>query len=295
MTPYVEADVGRAGLGNCLLTWARAVIFSEAHQFPMLYPDWGRFRLGPYLRGEKDKREYGKLFTPAEYVHGWKKFLIEQNSPEIDETEWRNGMESEPVRRRVTFRGLGDYFTPLLGHHDLLRRRLWGMIRQEWRQEIERRPVPSPYIAVHIRRGDQVLPKDPESKVQDHIQCTRLDWFDRTLEKIRNHEQFLKWPIYIFTDGSDSQVQALLNGGNVFLAPPSCSIVDLWRLSQAGLLVASGYSTFSMWASFLGRMPTLYAPGKIQQRLHPESDGIEFELDDDAPLPGVLLSRFSSR
>ena len=57
-------------------------------------------------------------------------------------------------------------------------------------------------------------------------------------------------------------------------------------MSKARLLAASAHSTFSMWASYLGRMPTLYYPGKMDQSVFPPgSDAIEEEWEQGGSLP----------
>jgi hypothetical protein len=43
------------------------------------------------------------------------------------------------------------------------------------------------------------------------------------------------------------------------------------------LLIASG-STFSMWASYLGRMPVIWYKGQLRQRLYYESPASEIEI-----------------
>ena len=52
------------------------------------------------------------------------------------------------------------------------------------------------------------------------------------------------------------------------------AIGDILLLSKASLLFASAHSTFSMWGSYLGGMPTLYYPGKMDQRVFPPEAGI---------------------
>ena len=74
-------------------------------------------------------------------------------------------------------------------------------------------------------------------------------------------------PIVVFTDGRPEEVRELTELKGVRYHDRKPAITDLLMLSNADLLLASGRSTFSMWASFLGEMPTIYAPGKMQQRV----------------------------
>ena len=86
------------------------------------------------------------------------------------------------------------------------------------------------------------------------------------------------WPIYLLSDGRPSQLRALTSHPRVRFLEGNSGLTDLWILAHAGLLVASG-STYSMWGSYLGRMPVVWYPGQRRQRLYadsslePENDG----------------------
>lgn len=293
MVAYVYPSVGRSGLGNCLFPWARALVFAHNHKLKILAPSWGGIRLGPYFRREPDKRRYGKFFQYDGYIRGLKRASALLRCQPISEYEAMQCLPAVQARQGhdalVVFEGLDDFFIPLLPHNLLIREKLWDMTRPTFRK-LSLNPT-AHFFAAHVRRGDQVLPHEPESKVDQHTQCTRLDWFVRTVEKIRQFEQYNHIPFLIFTDGSPSQVAPLLEQTNVMLAPKGVSIVDLFRLSRASLLLASGYSTFSMWASFLGGMPTIYAPGKIQQHVQTGRVGaIEIELEEGEAVPANVFS-----
>ena len=55
--------LGGPGLGNLLFPWARGVIFARKNNIPVLSPNWKTFKIGTYLRSEKDKRTYNDLFV----------------------------------------------------------------------------------------------------------------------------------------------------------------------------------------------------------------------------------------
>ena len=72
---------------------------------------------------------------------------------------------------------------------------------------------------------------------------------------------------------------------------------DMFGLSRSRLLIASG-STFSMWGSYLGQVPTLWHPGKLLQNLLVEHPGHEFEWAAGQSMPNWvsgLLSDNTSR
>lgn len=295
MVAYVYPAVGRSGLGNCLFPWARANAFAHKHGLPILAPSWSRIRLGPYIRREYDKRRYGNFFNNEGYISGLKRasaLVISHSISEYDAVRhFPAGQTRKGFDTLVVFEGLGDYFTPLLPHHGLIRQRLWTMTRPALKSLSL--SLTTHFFAAHVRRGDVVLPYHPESKVAQHVQCTPIDWFAKTIAKVRKFNQYDHIPFLIFTDGSAAQVASLLEHKNVMLAPKAVSIVDLFRLSRASLLLASGYSTFSMWASFLGGMPTIYAPGKIQQLVQTgreKGGSVEIELAESEAVPVNVFS-----
>ena len=72
---YVYADLPRTGLCNMLFPWARAVLYARNHSLPLLAPEWVKLgRIGPWLRGERDKRYYFGQFTNEGYIRGLKKW-----------------------------------------------------------------------------------------------------------------------------------------------------------------------------------------------------------------------------
>ncbi|HEY7299141.1 MAG TPA: alpha-1,2-fucosyltransferase [Xanthobacteraceae bacterium] len=188
----------------------------------------------------------------------------------------------------IAYKGLKDYFAKLLPHHAFLKNEIWRITKPNFQKR-----ALSPgrrFIALHVRRGDQILPHQSEHEVAKHPQCTPLNWFVVTIRKIRAVPSCDDIPIIVFTDGTPAQIAPLMQEKNVFMAPSDVAIVDLLKMSRSSMLLASGYSTFSMWASFLGGMPTVYAPGKIQQYVQsgrPRS--IEIELGENEKLPKEAL------
>ena len=59
-------------------------------------------------------------------------------------------------------------------------------------------------------------------------------------------------------------------------------------MAKARLLVATSNSTFSMWATFLGRMPTVYYPGQTNNVTGDIRNVIETDLQ------GAMVPRSSS-
>ena len=105
---------------------------------------------------------------------------------------------------------------------------------------------------------------------------------------VRRQPDLAAVPIVVFTDGSEEEVADLLVLDNVWLHRRQTAVADLWTLTHTHLLFGSGFSTFGMWASFLGGMPTIYAPGKILQYVQRElPSSFEIELPEGADIPLV--------
>jgi len=93
-------------------------------------------------------------------------------------------------------------------------------------------------------------------------------------------------PIYVISDGHAHELSELLAIPNCRFMTVGTAIGDILLLSKAGLLFASAHSTFSMWGSYLGRIPTLYYPSKMDQNvLPPDSRIVECEWSDGEVLP----------
>ncbi len=149
---------------------------------------------------------------------------------------------------------------------------------------------------MHIRRGDLTRQGLVPERGRAVAQYTSTAWFVSMVRAVRRRTELASTPIVVFTDGSGEEVTEVLSFDNVHLRKRCAAIADLWALAHARLLFASGFSTFSMWASFLGRMPTIYAPGKMQQIVqsgHPPAK--EIELEEGADIPADVLWKETGR
>lgn len=292
MSLYAWPLAGRAGLGNALLPWARAELFARAWDVPVLAPWWGRPRIGPYLRREPDKRRYGRLFHARDHVDGIARAAIGAFGRRLAEDEPVDAYAEAKRASRphaVRFEGLGTLFAPLIDHHIFVRHKLWQMTVEPLRATGA--AYGSRFVAMHVRRGDLTRQGFSSRALNDEVlQFTPLPWFVAMARALRRTDAFRALPLVVFTDGSTEELAALLRLEGVRLHPRQPAISDLWTMSHASLLFASGYSTFGMWASYLGGMPTVYAPGKRQQRVQgARASAIEIELGEDDALPAALV------
>ncbi len=287
MSRYALPLVGRAGLGNELFPWARAELYARDTGTRIVAPAWASLRVGPYLRREPDKRRYGSAFWAPHHVHGARAAAIRafgrrigESAPQAAEPAGRLALRPEVV----VFSGIGGYFAPLRGGHAYLRDQLWNMTRAQLRTPPD---APARFIAMHVRRGDVTRQGMSQRQLEESPVYTPLAWFVAMARALRRDASRRGMPIVVFTDGSAEEVRELCAVEGVALAARAPAVADLWLMTRASALFASGFSTFGMWASFLGRMPTFYAPGKLQQRLlDDERGGIEMELAAGEAIPG---------
>lgn len=276
-----------------LFPWARAEVFAREHGARILQPAWNTVRIGPYLRREPDKRYYLGFFQASHHVCGLARLCAMARGRRISEEAAAFPGPAAPAGKRpriAVFRGLGEYFTPILFEYAFVRRQLWAMTRPALRPAISLSA--DPFIAMHVRRGDLTRQGLSPDAVIEQPPFTPMPWFVAMAATLRRHAELDRVPIVVFTDGSPDEIVPLLQVPNVHVRERNSAITDLWALAHASLLFASGYSTFSMWASYLGGMPTIYAPGKVQQRVQEgRPHACELELTADGGLPRELVLR----
>lgn len=267
-----------------MLTWARAFLAARAATKQLLAPQWFQPRLGAILRREPVTRFYAGEFTNRGYVRGFRRFLILKSATKIRESEHEARLFSAPNPRAkncvVVFEGLGDYFSPLIPHRQMIHHEILRIANP---MAVRRAHATStPYIVANVRRGDMTRQKMATSKI---LQYTPDDWFIAAITAIRTDVRWKHLPIKIVSDGSAAELAEIVALPRCQFVTTHSAVGDILLMSRAELLLASGYSTFSMWASFLGQMPTLYYPGRMQQKLF-SCDVRSFEGEWE---PGVAL------
>jgi hypothetical protein len=296
MSLYAAPSIGSAGLGNGLFPWARAEVFARAAQVPVIAPRWASLRIGPYLRQEPEKRHYGNFFASSEHVGGVRGIgvgMFARRFPEGQRESVYEAARRSLLPHVVVFRGLGAMFAPLLVEHGFIRRRLWDMTREPLRPLVD--DGACTFIAMHVRRGDITRQGFAPGELDAVHQYTPLHWFVDIVAALSRAGVLQGTSVRVYSDGSVDELEPLLRCDGVHLQPRQAAITDLWAMSRSRLLVASGFSTFGMWASFLGGMPTLYAPGKLQQRVQAGRPGaFELELGGGDDIPEAALVHLRS-
>jgi hypothetical protein len=268
---YLESigiRLGGAGLGNIMFPWATALVYTKKHNLKSIQITWKNLKFGTFLRKERDKRMYMDLFLETDGISGFKKFFLLNFSNNI-----------------MVFSGMDNLFEPFKSDQNFVKSELLKIINP---YHISRaKEFNSNSIAIHIRMGDFANPMN-EKVLRNGAWNYRLPikWYISLIEKIQKESNL---PIYIFSDAEDSELKEILAYDNCNRAYFGSSISDMIALSRCKVLVSSA-STFSMWASFLGQMPTIWFPGQMRQNLITDSSIFEGEVDYDDVLPELFVN-----
>ncbi len=283
--------LGGPGLGNLLFAWARAVVISKQYSLRMMYPTWPSLKIGPYIRRERDKRHYVNLFhANSGYVHGIEKYMSLLMLPKVTEEDFRKSPErymQSPYLIRFT--GMAGFFSTILKDHNLVREELLRITRQVHKKALNYDFSKS--VSLHVRMGD-FIPTASFDEIRNGLDLRRipLNWYARRIVQLKevlgNDTRF-----YIFSDGSDRDLSLLLKMEGVRRISFGSALADLLALSYSRILIANG-STFSNWASYLGRMPVIWPQGQVRHHLYAESEK-EVELDERSDLPSSFIRHIS--
>lgn len=257
----VHAVLPRAGLANRLLVWARAAVFAKTHGLPLYVQGWGHIHIGPLLRREKSLRYYGTFFNSPGYFRGaarLKRIRLLNSNRIITEPALDAGADASGqcfVFKKVPAKE--DYFKDLRGHEEFVAGAFRKMIRQRWHDQLPERT--SPFIALHVRRGDfQTV----------GIELSGESYFAATLARLRAATGIQR--AMIFSDASADQIPELVQQPDVSLAQYDSEIMDLLEMSRADVIVTSLRSTFGYWGGFVSEAAIILDPrhqfGDIRQQ-----------------------------
>ncbi len=257
---YAYPRFQRAGLANLLFAWARSEIFSSRFNVPMLAPQWVKPRLGPMFRGEHDWRYYNGIFSAQSYVRGLRRVALLLRAMRIPEEQLPDPalLDRHDGPKIVEFYDMTGHYKPLIEHHAYLARRLREILQPRIRQQIED-PTVDWTIGVHVRRGDMRVMAVGEEPPAGGCATAALEWFIGCVRSIRQLAGG-ELPVRVFSDGRDEELAGLLALPNVKRGGDNPAIVDLFLLSRSPMLVTTSGSTFSGWASFLGRPLAFWYP-----------------------------------
>jgi hypothetical protein len=280
-TDLLFVRIGGDGLGNLMFSWARCLAASERHGWRMIWPTWPSFKPKNWRVNPYDHRTYFDLFRPTDrYVSGWRKPWCLARYRLIPEQQAL--AEGAPPGSVVQFRGMRDKFAPFLRDRQRVRDELLRIARPQHLAALaESAPAP---IAIHVRCGDFVRQASYQDLVTIDNSLLPLDWYIAALQAVRSAAG-RDLPAWVYSDGTTAELASLLALPGVARRDYGSGLGDMLGLSRARLLIASG-STFSMWGSFLGQVPTIWHPGKLLQHVVVEAPEKEIEWAPGDSLPG---------
>ncbi len=299
MAVYAYPDVGRAGLGNMLFAWARAEVFADRYKVPILAPRWVQPKIGPLLRREKDLRYYTGLFDNARggYIRGLRRAVILNRAQVVDQEDasaFMGGTQAAAGTHVVKFSGWKGWFEELLLHRDLIARRLEAILSDATQRRLHL-SGDRPEIAVHIRRGDKVPIAFGQALSGDAAETLPDQWYLNTIRAVRS-AMGGQVSVRIFSDAKAGQIEEILREPGVTRSPDNPSIVDILLLSRARVLIGTGGSSFSGWASFLGAMPTVWYPGSGMPLIEGRPElSVEADLEGNLDARGIAGIRAAGR
>ena len=233
------------GLGNSLIPWARAIIYSNKFSIKFLEPTWINIKFGTFYRVEKDKRYYNNLFTKTiNSISGFKKIYYLIFYKKTYENNTKLLIKKSKEKNILIVKGFKNYFEDLKGYNSLIKKSLLNLVKKDDLKKISDFEINS--ISMHIRRSDFKIYRE---------NITRDEWFIKIIKFL--NKNFNK-KIYIFSDAHDLELKNILKYPNVKRLDYGSSVLDLLAMSKSKLFVGSKSSTFSHWVSYLGLMPTIW-------------------------------------
>ncbi len=269
----VICKLPNAGLGNQLFPLLKAAVFAELNGIPLFVSGYNRFRIGPYLRGEKVKRSYRGYFNFQKNILAAEferlSLLLYRNCEEVPEPPLEKLPGGQISGRKFIFSSIphwSDYFAGLKEHRDLA----LGLFRRIVRENIlfKAESLRAPCIGVHIRMGDFRKLTAGEDFSSVGAVRTPETYFTEIISSIREINGS-KLPVSIFTDGYRKEFKELFLLDNVQMIEGNADIVDLLLLSKSKIIVASAGSTFSYWSGFLSDAPLVMHPDHLHDPIRP--------------------------
>jgi hypothetical protein len=302
MALYAMAVTGRFGLGHGLLAWGRSVVWARKNNATLIAPNWLQLRVGPYLRRERDKRFYYRLFRSGQQVGGIRRIalLLQAKRMRVEECETLTQPSHGTSDIIVEFHNAvadneAKHFHEIFGHAQLVHAALLDMTKPRYHPHSGEKP----HIAVHIRGGDFAIAASPDQLLKGgHNLRLPVEWYTEMIQALRNTVR-IEVPVIVYSDCADMEIAPVLQLPNSKRSETRQSITDMLAMAQATVMISSG-SGFSRWGSYLGQVPRICYPGQRGVRvIGPVRDSTENEPESlngrDLPMQfkNLVVERFS--
>ena len=220
--------LGGPGLGNILLTIAHGIRIATEQNCPIIHPVIPQIKIGPWLRGEKQKRfyfgelKYNPLLTMFQQLRAY------GNSHDVIEAT-----------------GLYDYFIGIEEHKSVIKN--WLLINST-KSINSHHPVFD--IGIHVRRGD--FSKTP-TKNGINEQLT-IDWYIAAIEIAIKRSEEHTCSILVSSDDNGEACNTIRNHfgstAKIYENKNKKIMSSIYGLASARQLIISR-STLSLWSVFL--------------------------------------------
>ncbi|HEX4374031.1 MAG TPA: alpha-1,2-fucosyltransferase [Puia sp.] len=268
----VVCKLPKAGLGNQLFPLMRAKIFAHLNDLPIVVTGYHQLKIGPYLRGERSKRNYNRYFNFQKNIFGelsdQRRLRKNKALPICSEHSLEKMSENESSRPTIYLYDKiphwSDYFAELKNFREIALHIFYGSITENIKKKISLQPAPC--IGVHIRMGDFRKLKAGEDFSKVGAVRTPENYFIDVINNIRQIHGS-KLPVSVFSDGKKNELQFILTMENISLVEGNPDIVDLILLSKSKIIIASAGSTFSYWAGFFANAPVILHQDHIHQSI----------------------------
>jgi hypothetical protein len=255
---YVICKLPRAGLGNKLLVWAKALVFARLNNLPLFVSPWAQISIGSFLRLEKQRRFYADYFQPYGWQAQFRRLYLEYTQPRIDEPQLTTlDLLKNHIYVFSKIPHWSHYFRDLKAHRDFIKQEIWRMLSQKYHAQLAK--LKPPLVSIHIRQGDFRVLKAGEDFASLGLVRTPSSYFVRLIHLLRR-QSASKLPITIFSDGYTHELKDILNLPDIQFVQGNAAIVDMLLMSQSKLLIFSAGSTFSYWSGFLSDAAILHHP-----------------------------------
>lgn len=270
----VICKLPNAGLGNQLFPLMRAYTFAYLNKLPVMVLNYHQIKPGPWIRGEKNKRNYKGFFVFEKNIIslGWDNLKLKSiYKTAIIEPEIKVIETDKAIANSFLFKEIPHYssrFNGLKENRDLVIQLLRKLVKPENKEKLNQ--LTDPVIGVHIRMGDFRKLKEGEEFGKMGTVRTPEDYFINTINDIRKlHGSEL--PVSVFTDGLKKELPGLFKLKNITLIEGNKDLVDLLLLSRSKIIVTSASSTFSYWAAFISDAAIIMHPGYTGIKIRPEN------------------------
>ena len=244
------------GLGNSLLIWSKAKIYSKKYNLKFLSPYWFNLKVGSLIRGDYRFRKYNEFINYQNHISKKEFIKIILFNKKINENFFKENFSKINFDNSqiLIVNDHKDYFELLVDHKNFIKSSILDLIKTD---NVNLKNIDfQNTIGFHIRRADF-------KNLTTSTTQTSIKWFvyiKKQLDLIYKNKVNYK----IFSDAlSNNDLYEILHLDRVERAYQGNAISDLIALSKCKIIVGSKNSTFSHWASFLSSHPTIWDKGCV--------------------------------